>query len=204
MRTAYVHPEEGQRSLWSQGKFLEGHSDFLQALFPACVDFSRKCGKKQEVLEQLSSPAQRSGVIEDRGKLLEDLLEREAAQATGVGEGIAIPHAHSPAVGSPCVAVLRLKEPVSFGGWDGIPAQLLFLIATPEGCFAQHIRLLSHIAKLLMLPGYISRLFSADSPEELLDCLLAGEKTLLLSSGFSVKEQTKCSFFQGDKKIQAT
>jgi PTS system fructose-specific IIC component len=100
--------------------------------------------------------------------LYADALAREAKTATGIPGGLAIPHCRSTAVTEPTLALARLTSPVDFGAKDG-PADLVFLIAAPEGADQDHLKILAKLARSLMKPDFTAALRAATTPEEIVD-----------------------------------
>jgi PTS system fructose-specific IIC component len=100
--------------------------------------------------------------------LYADALAREAKTATGIPGGLAIPHCRSSAVSEPTLALARLTSPVDFGAKDG-PADLVFLIAAPEGADQEHLKILAKLARSLMKSDFTSALRAAKSPAEIVD-----------------------------------
>jgi PTS system fructose-specific IIC component len=98
--------------------------------------------------------------------LYADALAREAKTSTGIPGGLAIPHCRSAAVTEPTLAVARLSQPVDFGSADG-PADLIFMIAAPEGADQDHLKILSKLARSLMKKDFTSALRAATSAEEI-------------------------------------
>ena len=101
-------------------------------------------------------------------QLVEDAFAREATSATGLPGGIAIPHCRTAGVETPTLAFARLDPPVDFGAKDG-PADLAFLIAAPAGGDADHLTVLTKLARALVKPAFTDALRSATSVEEVVD-----------------------------------
>jgi len=114
-------------------------------------------------LAELVAGAGRATEIEG---LYADALAREAKTSTGIPGGLAIPHCRSAAVTEPTLAVARLSHPVDFGSADG-PADLIFMIAAPEGADQDHLKILSKLARSLMKADFTSALRAAKTPEEI-------------------------------------
>ncbi|GAB3354019.1 PTS fructose transporter subunit IIABC [Modestobacter lapidis] len=112
-----------------------------------------------------------AGLVADAGRataaeaLRADAMAREAKAATGLPGGIAIPHCRSGAVTQASLAFARLSPPVDFGAPDG-PADLAFLIAAPEHGDADHLTLLTALARALVRPEFVASLRAAASAEE--------------------------------------
>jgi fructose PTS system EIIBC or EIIC component len=97
--------------------------------------------------------------------LADDALAREAQAATGLPGGIAIPHCRSAAVTEASLAFARLDPKVDFGAPDG-PADLVFLIAAPAHGDADHLTLLTALARALVRPEFVTSLRAAGSADE--------------------------------------
>lgn len=97
---------------------------------------------------------------------------RESQSTTGIGEGIAIPHAKVAAVKSPAIAFGKSKEGVDYQSLDGQPAHLFFMIAAPEGGAQTHLDALAKLSGILMDDKVRESLLHANSPEEVLKLLI--------------------------------
>ena len=122
---------------------------------------------KTDVITALAGVVGASGRADAAG-LAADALSREAKMATGLGNGIAIPHCRSAAVNTNSVAFARLQPPVDFGAADG-PADLIFMIAASEGSDDAHLELLAMLARSLMRSEFTDALRNAGSPQEVVD-----------------------------------
>lgn len=98
-----------------------------------------------------------------------DILKREAESSTGMGEGIAIPHAHDTAVKKPAVMFARSVNGVDYRSMDGQPAHLFFMIAAPEGGDNTHLQALAALSQVLMNPDVVNALKAADTPQKVQD-----------------------------------
>src|SRR3954453_15828022 len=121
---------------------------------------------KGAVVRRLAELAAAPGRAPDAGALQADVVAREAQAATGLPGGIAIPHCRSEAVTEASLAFARLSPKVDFGAPDG-PADLAFLIAAPAHGDADHLTLLTALARALVRPEFVASLRSASSAEEI-------------------------------------
>ena len=121
---------------------------------------------KESVIDRLAGRLADAGRVGDRAALKTAALAREAQSATGLPGGIAIPHCRSAAVSTPSIGFARLSPKVDFGAPDG-PADLVFLIAAPEGAGSEHMKLLSSLARALVRPEFVTSLRAAKSADEL-------------------------------------
>jgi fructose PTS system EIIBC or EIIC component len=120
-------------------------------------------GDKQEVIRALAARVVAQGRARDAEALFADAWAREQKDETGLPGGIAIPHARSASVTEPTLAFARLEPGVDFGAPDG-PADIVFLIAAPEGADEAHLAVLSQLARSLMRPEFTDGLRAAATP----------------------------------------
>lgn len=127
---------------------------------------------KQAVIARLVGRLADAGRTSDADGLIAAAMAREEQSATGLPGGIAIPHCRSPHVDTASIGFARLAPPVDFGAPDG-PADLAFLIAAPEAGGAEHMKLLSSLARALVRKEFVQSLRDAASAEEVVG--LVGE-----------------------------
>jgi fructose PTS system EIIBC or EIIC component len=120
---------------------------------------------KQNVIELLAARMAENGRATNGDGLVEAALARESQSATGLPGGIAIPHCRSPHVDEPTIGFARLAPAVPFGAPDG-PADLAFLIAAPESGGAEHMKLLSSLARALVRKDFVEQLREAGDADE--------------------------------------
>jgi mannitol/fructose-specific phosphotransferase system IIA component (Ntr-type) len=119
-----------------------------------------------ELVESLVS----SGLVEpaDKAGILRALELREQTMSTGIGFGIAIPHASSDRVNRVVAAFGRSKHGIEFGSLDNVPVQFIVMFVVPKDQFQIHLRTLAAIAKFLNDRGVRERLTVAESPNDIL------------------------------------
>lgn len=135
-----------------------------------------KSGNKKEVLNQMISLMDRNGNISDLEIYKKGVFAREEEGTTGVGEGIAIPHAKSDAVKAPGLSAMVLKNGVDYEALDGEPVYLIFLIAAPNTDDNVHLDVLSRLSMLLMDENFAKNLRNAKSADEFLSIIDKAEK----------------------------
>lgn len=126
---------------------------------------------KDGCIEFLVDLIAESGRITDREQVLEDVYAREAQTSTGVGKGIAIPHAQTAGVSDPSLAFARSETGVDFDSADDEPATLLFMILVPEQSEGVHLEILSTVSRALMHDALREELHAAESPGAVRDAL---------------------------------
>ncbi len=127
---------------------------------------------KKALLEILAERAQGEFEWVDAASLFEAIWAREQEASTGIGGGVAIPHAVIDGLEHPFCLVARLDRPVPYDAVDGQPVEVVFMLASPEGegqagVATKHVRMLARLARLCMRPGFISGLLSASTGDEI-------------------------------------
>lgn len=125
-------------------------------------------GDKQTVIGRLVNRLADAGRTHDTEGLIAAAVAREEQSATGLPGGIAIPHCRSPYVDTASIAFARLNPAVDFGAPDG-PADLAFLIAAPEAGGAEHMKLLSSLARALVRKDFVEALRNAATSGEVVE-----------------------------------
>jgi fructose PTS system EIIBC or EIIC component len=125
-------------------------------------------GDKEAVIGLLAGRLAAAGRSTDRDGLIAAAMAREGQSATGLPGGIAIPHCRSPYVDEATIGFARLSPAVDFGAPDG-PADLAFLIAAPDAGGAEHMKLLSSLARALVRKEFVASLRDAASDAEVVE-----------------------------------
>ncbi|TFC47380.1 PTS fructose transporter subunit IIABC [Cryobacterium shii] len=113
-----------------------------------------------------------TGRVSDVAAVAQAAFTREEHGTTGIGDGIAIPHAKSDGVTSPVIAFARSRNGIDWGSSDGSKATLIFLIAVPEAdAGTEHLRVLAQLSRALMKPAFRAAIQSAATPADVLDAL---------------------------------
>ncbi len=123
---------------------------------------------KEAVIKRLAGLLAAGRRVGDARVLQRAAMAREAQSATGLPGGIAIPHCRSATVREPSIGFARLRPAVDFGAPDG-PADLVFLIAAPEGAGSEHMTLLSGLARALVRPDFVASLRAATTDIEIVE-----------------------------------
>ena len=126
---------------------------------------------KNGVIDELVNQLDKAGKLSDVASFKEAIHNRESQSTTGIGEGIAIPHAKVAAVKSPAIAFGKSKEGVDYQSLDMQPAHLFFMIAAPEGGAQTHLDALAKLSGILMDENVRERLIHAESPEKVLQII---------------------------------
>jgi PTS system nitrogen regulatory IIA component len=108
-------------------------------------------------------------VVEDEGPVLNALLLREAKQSTGIGGGVAIPHAVCPELSGTVIGLAFSRAGVDFLSMDEKPVHTFFLLLSPPASSGTHIKLLARIARLMRQPEVVEVLLGAGSADDVID-----------------------------------
>jgi len=120
---------------------------------------------KADCLRQMTRLLEGAGVVAAAEDSLARLLEREKVVSTGIGNGVAIPHAKSANVRSIVISMARVTGGMNFESLDGQPVYIVFLLLGPQEAAGMHVKLLARIARLVKAPGFLDRLRAADTAE---------------------------------------
>lgn len=128
------------------------------------IDLNAKVSNKMEAIDYLVGLMDQTGNLHDKEGYRQGVLAREEEGSTGIGEGIAIPHAKVEAVAKPALASMRVQGGVDYDSLDGEPAELFFMIAAPGDGADVHLEALARLSKMLMDESFKDALMSASTP----------------------------------------
>lgn len=140
---------------------------FKEILKPECAIVGASVQTKDEALVLAVETLAAGGSVSDKNKLLAEIRSREKLSSTGIGEGVAIPHALCDSIPETALAVLRLDRPIDFEAMDEQPVDLIFLMAGPRGDTGNHLKLLSKLARLVHDPEFRRAARAAESGKAL-------------------------------------
>lgn len=135
------------------------------------ITFELKSTEKDSVIDELVELAATSKLVRDKDELLKDIKERENLVTTGVGYGVAFPHAKTRAVKGIVIAFGRSDQGVDFDAMDKRPVHLFFLIAAPEDAIGAHLNVMARLSFLMKSEQNRDKMMSVKSPGELLSIL---------------------------------
>ncbi|MDB0438491.1 PTS fructose transporter subunit IIC [Clostridioides difficile] len=121
---------------------------------------------KSEVIEELVDLVANSGNLNDKENYKKAILAREEMSTTGIGEGVAIPHAKTTSVTKACIAAAVSKEGIDYESFDGSLSNLFFMIAAPDGANNTHLEVLSRLSTILMDEDFRNKLINSTSARE--------------------------------------
>ncbi|MCF0147925.1 MAG: PTS sugar transporter subunit IIA [Clostridium sp.] len=121
---------------------------------------------KNDAINKLVDLMNESGNLNNKDEYKKAVLAREELSTTGIGDGIAIPHAKTKAVKDAGLAAMVVNEGVDYDSLDGNPAKIFFLIAAPDGENNLHLEVLARLSTMLMDEKFRNALEGSKTPEE--------------------------------------
>jgi PTS system fructose-specific IIC component len=130
---------------------------------------------KPAVLEELINLMMAANRLTDKETFTKAVLDREAQRSSGIGRGVAIPHARNEAIAQPSIALGRSRTGIDFEALDQAPVHLVFLLATPLNAGADHLKALARLARILRLPHCRQAIIDAESKDEIIKLIEEAE-----------------------------
>lgn len=130
---------------------------------------------KKSAIDEMVQKMYDGGRISDIETYKNGILAREAQTSTGLGDGIAMPHAKNSAVKEATVLFAKSNKGVDYEALDGQPTYLFFMIAAPEGANDTHLQALAALSRLLIDPEFVDKLKEAQTPEDVQTIFQAAE-----------------------------
>ncbi|MGM0219896.1 PTS fructose transporter subunit IIABC [Enterococcus sp. AZ126] len=131
---------------------------------------------KKGAIDEMVQKLYDGGRISDITEYKEGILAREAQTSTGLGDGIAMPHAKNSAVKEATVLFAKSNKGVDYEALDGQPTYLFFMIAAPEGANDTHLQALAALSRLLIDPDFVAKLKETKTPEDVQNLFQSAEQ----------------------------
>ncbi len=153
-------------------------TEINQLLDPNRVRIDLPGTSKSEVINALVDVLEGHEGIDSLETVRSAIFEREEMMSTGVGKGLGLPHAKTPATTETVAAFATTAQPVDFGAIDDDPIRLLLLLVGPEDHKSQHVKILGRISRLVSRDPLREQLIEAEEPETVIQILRKGEADL--------------------------
>lgn len=153
-------------------------SDLKDLLSRRTVRVGLAGNSKDEIVGALVEVLERFPEIRDLDKVREAVLDREAVMSTGVGKGLALPHAKTSAVSGTVAAFAVTEKPIEWGAIDNEPVRLVFMLVGTEAARSQHIRVLSRVSRLMNRDDFRTRLLDAHTADDVIEAFEEGDLAL--------------------------
>ena len=135
------------------------------------IAINPKVNSKEEAINKLVDLMYASGNLNDKEEYKKAVLAREELSTTGIGDGIAIPHAKTKAVKNAGLAAMVVNDGVDYDSLDGNPAKIFFLIGAPDGENNVHLEVLARLSTMLMDEKFRNALENSKTPEEFMNLI---------------------------------
>src|SRR5690625_1713292 len=143
---------------------------------------------KTDVIDELVEKIDTAGRMADKEAFKKAIWAREEQGTTGIGDGIAIPHAKTTAVKAPAIVFGKSKAGVDYEALDQNPSHLFFMIAASEGAHNEHLDSLARLSSMLMDEPFRQQLLEATAPQEILSLIDQKEKEKLEDEAKDLQE----------------
>ena len=175
-------------------------------LKPQSILLNASPTNKADAIYTLGDLMDKGGNLSDKAEYLEAVFAREESGSTGLGDGIATPHAKSAGVKEAGLAAMVVPNGVDFEALDGQPSRLFFMIAAPEGAADTHVEVLSKLATMVIDPDFKNALIQSATVNRFLELITAKEEGNFDPSveGYIKKENEKAPSITDAIEAKAT
>lgn len=150
--------------------------DIKELLIKDAMIMDLQAVTKEAAIDEMVQKMYDAGRISDIDVYKEGILKRESQTSTGLGDGIAMPHAKNSSVKEATVLFAKSQKGVDYEALDGQPTYLFFMIAAPEGANDTHLQALAALSRLLIDPDFVIKLKAAETPDQVQATFEAAEK----------------------------
>lgn len=123
---------------------------------------------KEAAIDEMITNLVEKDIVHDFETFKKGIMAREEQMTTGLGDGIAMPHAKNIVVAEPAVLFAKSSKGVDYASLDGQPTDLFFMIAAPQGANDTHLAALAELSQYLLKDGFADKLRAAKTPEEVI------------------------------------
>ena len=146
---------------------------------------------KMEAIDKLVDLLENSGNLNNKEEYKKAIIAREEMSTTGIGEGVAIPHAKTKAVNKACLAAGVSKHGIDYESFDGSLSHLFFMIAAPDGANNTHLEVLSRLSTILMDEEFRTNLINANSVDEFITLIDKKESEKFPEESIEILEEVE-------------
>lgn len=128
-----------------------------------------KATNKEDAIKEMADLEVKTGIVNNEDEFIKSIWARENESTTGIGGGIAMPHARNKYINKARVLFAKSKKGIDYNSLDGQPVHLFFMITAPAGADNTHLQALAKLSGLLINPDLVEALKKAEKPEEVID-----------------------------------
>lgn len=144
-------------------------------LSPDLMIMDLKATTQEEAIKEMADLEVKQGVANNEDEFIKSIWAREKESTTGIGEGIAMPHARNKYINRAAVLFAKSPKGIDYKALDGQPVHLFFMITAPAGADNTHLQALAKLSSLLINPDVVNALKAATTPEEVIDIFKKAE-----------------------------
>ena len=144
-------------------------------LSPESMIMDLKATTKDEAINEMADLEVATGIVNNKEKFVESIWAREKESTTGIGGGIAMPHARNEYINKARVLFAKSEKGVDFDSLDQQPVHLFFMITAPAGADNTHLQALAKLSSLLINPDLVEKLKAAKTADEVIDLFSQAE-----------------------------
>ncbi len=144
-------------------------------LSPDLMIMDLKATTQEEAIKEMADLEVKQGVVNNEDEFIKSIWAREKESTTGIGDGIAMPHARNKYINRAAVLFAKSPKGIDYNSLDGQPVHLFFMITAPAGADNTHLQALAKLSSLLINPDVVNALKAATKPEEVIDIFKKAE-----------------------------
>ena len=145
-------------------------------LAPESMIMALKATNKEDAIKEMADLEVKTDIVNDEDEFIKSIWARENESTTGIGEGIAMPHARNKTINKARVLFAKSEKGIDYNSLDGQPVHLFFMITAPDGADNTHLEALAKLSGLLIDPDLVNALKKAQTPEEVIQLFEDAEK----------------------------
>lgn len=139
-----------------------------ELLNPKLAILNLQANDKDSAIREMADMMADQGIVNNEEEFIKSIWDRENQTTTGIGDGIAMPHARNKNINKAAVLFAKSENGIDFKSLDGKPVHLFFMIAAPEGADNAHLQALAKLSSLLIDPEFVDELKKATSGEKVI------------------------------------
>ena len=144
-------------------------------LSPDLMIMDLKSTTQEEAIKEMADLEVKQDVVNNEDEFIKSIWAREKESTTGIGDGIAMPHARNKYINRAAVLFAKSPKGIDYNSIDGQPVHLFFMITAPAGADNTHLQALAKLSSLLINPDVVNALKAATKPEEVIDIFKKAE-----------------------------
>ncbi|WP_251717226.1 PTS fructose transporter subunit IIABC [Lactobacillus agrestimuris] len=137
-------------------------------LSPESMIMDLKATNKEDAIKEMADLEVATGIVNNEDEFIKSIWARENESTTGIGGGIAMPHARNKYINKARVLFAKSKNGIDYNSLDGQPVHLFFMITAPDGADNTHLQALAKLSGLLVNPELVEKLKNAQTPDEVI------------------------------------